>query len=305
MSDYRYILEKYNGMKTRYRCPNCNKQGVFTRYIDTHTNEHLSHEVGICSRLIKCGYHYTPKQYFEDNNISKPVNTRNFKTPLINKPQPKTSYISNAEMKKSLNSNKANYFIDFLSNHWNREVAIYLVNKYNIGTSIHWEGATIFWQVDIKGRVRSGKIMLYDASNCKRVKKPYNHINWVHKVFKKQDFNLKQCYFGEHLLNKDIDKPVAIVESEKTAIIASVYLPEFTWLACGSVNNLNKEKTKVLKGRNVVLFPDLKCFDLWNNKIPQLSNLATFRVSNLLEEQATLKEREQGLDLADYLLMIK
>lgn len=127
----------------------------------------------------------------------------------------------------------------------------------------------------------------------------------MHKALKLDNFNLNQCYFGEHLLRIDLNKPVAIVESEKTAIISSVFLPEFIWLACGSVNNLNESKTNALKGRNVVLFPDLECYALWNNKIPQLSKLATFRTSTLLRDNATKAEKEQGLDLADYLLQIK
>lgn len=74
------------------------------------------------------------------------------------------------------------------------------------------------------------------------------------------DFELKQCLFGEHLL-RDKAKPIAIVESEKTAIIASVYLPQFIWLAVGSLTNLNAEKCSVLKGRTVTLFPDLNGFE--------------------------------------------
>lgn len=304
MNDYRYTLEPYNGMKTRYHCPNCNKKGVFTKYIDTQTNEHLNDAVGKCSRLIKCGYHYAPKQYFDDNNMSFDTSI-NSKVISRVKPKPKTSFINVEVLHKSKTMSRANFFIDFLANHWNKEVAFELMDKYHIGTSSHWNGSTVFWQVDIKDNVRSGKIMLYNASNGKRVKEPYNHINWVHKALKLDNFNLEQCYFGEHLLNEDTSKPVAIVESEKTAIISSVYLPEFIWLACGSANNLNKAKTKVLKGRNVVLFPDLKCFDLWNDKIPQLTSLATFRTSTLLKHKATQTEKEQGYDLADYLLKIK
>ena len=42
--------------------------------------------------------------------------------------------------------------------------------------------------------------MLYDPTTGKRVKEPFNHISWVHKVIKQPEFELKQCLFGEHLL---------------------------------------------------------------------------------------------------------
>ena len=64
---YRYTLEKYRGIRSRYTCPQCGRKYVFTRYIDTETNQYISDDVGKCSRLDKCGYHYTPKQYFSDN----------------------------------------------------------------------------------------------------------------------------------------------------------------------------------------------------------------------------------------------
>lgn len=305
-TEYRYILEPYNGIKTRYRCPHCNKKGVFTRYIDQQAEEHLKDAVGKCNRLVKCGYHYTPKQYFNDNNI--PFDSKikyKANTSIKPKPEPKISFINVEVFDKSMNIRQPNYFIDYLASIWDCEVAIYLAYKYNIGASKLWQGATVFWQMDIKGNIRSGKIMLYNASNGKRVKQPYNHVNWVHKALKLDSFNLEQCYFGEHLLNEDISKPVAIVESEKTAIISSIYLPEFIWLACGGVKNLNEAKTKVLKGRNVVLFPDLGCFDLWNDKIPSLTSSATFRTSTILEIKASESEKSDGLDIADYLVKIK
>ncbi|MBW6481287.1 MAG: hypothetical protein K0B37_17810, partial [Bacteroidales bacterium] len=124
---------------------------------------------------------------------------------------------------------------------------------------------------------------------------------WVHKLLKQDEFALKQCFYGEHLL-KDKTKPVVIVESEKTAIIASVYLPKFSWLAVGSLNNLNHEICEVLRGRFVVLFPDLKGFEKWSDKAKQFSAIATFTVSDLLERNATEEEKIKGLDLADYLI---
>jgi len=143
--------------------------------------------------------------------------------------------------------------------------------------------------------------MLYSPTTGKRVKEPFNHITWVHKALKLPAFELKQCLFGEHLL-QDKTKPVAIVESEKTAIIASVYLPQFIWLAAGSLTNLNADKCKVLAGRTVTLFPDLNGFDKWSSKVKELSPFATFIVSDLLECKATEAERNHGFDLADYLI---
>ena len=66
-SEYRYQLEKYRGRGTRYSCPQCGRKYYITRYIDTETNQYINERVGKCNRLDKCGYHYTPKQYFTDN----------------------------------------------------------------------------------------------------------------------------------------------------------------------------------------------------------------------------------------------
>ena len=68
MNTYRFTLEKYRGISTRYTCPQCGRKHTFTRYIDTeNNNQYISDNVGKCNRLDKCGYHYTPKQYFTDN----------------------------------------------------------------------------------------------------------------------------------------------------------------------------------------------------------------------------------------------
>lgn len=43
MSQYRYVLEPYKGMKTRYTCPACQKRDkTFVRYIDTETGQHVA-----------------------------------------------------------------------------------------------------------------------------------------------------------------------------------------------------------------------------------------------------------------------
>jgi hypothetical protein len=304
MNNHRYILEPYNGLNTRYHCPSCKqKNKTFVRYIDTETGEQLPPQVGRCNSEVFCGYHYTPKQYFQDNNITIDQNQHLFNPrskPIKPKSKPH-SYIPLETLKASLKNYELNHFIQYLTVLFGKEITEELISRYFIGSSKHWLGSVVFWQIDDSGKVRTGKIMLYDPTTGKRVKEPYNHITWVHKLIQLPDFELKQCFFGEHLLT-DKSKLVAIVESEKTALIASVYLPQFIWLAVGSLTNLNADKCQVLKGRNITLFPDLNGFDKWSDKAFELSPLGKFMVSDFLELNATETEKNKGLDLADYLI---
>jgi len=43
-------------------------------------------------------------------------------------------------------------------------------------------------------------------------------------------------------------------------------------------------------------------FDKWNKKANELSKICTVSVSSLIEEKATNEERQNGFDLADYLV---
>lgn len=304
---YKYILQPYKGRHTRYACPACNKQNTFTKYIDSETGDYLHDSVGRCNREDKCAYHYTPKKYFADNNISH--NSYNYHTTVgINakgaQPIKPVSFIDFEVFKESLSGYNDNCFVEYLVGLFGSEVACGLLEKYFIGSSDHWSGATVFWQIDLEGKIRTGKVMLYNPETGKRVKKPFSHINWVHALQKESDYNLNQCLFGEHLL-ADSDKPVAIVESEKSAIIASAYIKDFIWLATGSLSNLSYEKCKPLEGRKVILFPDLNGFEKWSAKAEELSLKlmnTRFRISDLLERFASSSEREEGLDLADYLV---
>ena len=305
MAEHKYILEPYKGMNTRHRCPNCQQRDkTFSLYIDTETGEHIHPSVGRCNRESNCGNHYTPKQYFQDNNISfdtpQPIA---YKHKPVTPPLMLVTFIPVEVFKASLNPTafEKNNFLKYLTELFGAEVTGELISRYFIATSKHWDGATVFWQIDTQGKVRTGKIMLYSPSTGKRIKEPRNYIHWAHKVITEPVFELRQCLFGEHLLI-DKSKPLAIVESEKTAIIASVYLPQFIWVAVGSLTNLNAEKCSILKGRTVTLFPDLNGFDKWSSKAKELSHLANFIVSDLLERKANEAEKKQGLDLADYLI---
>lgn len=312
---HRYVLEKYKTPASRYDCPSCGERKNFSRYLDTETGEHLHPSAGRCNREINCGYHYTPKQYFQDNrHLLDTKEPRQYRVKQVQTPQPKPiSYFPFETFEKSLRHHRENNFVKFLCALFGMEITKGLIEKYFIGTSKRWNRATVFWQIDISGKLRTGKIMLYNPITGKRVKEPFNHITWVHKILGLE--NYRQCFFGEHLLNlpENKGKPVAIFESEKTAVIASVYFPDFVCLAAGGADGLNIEKCNVLKKRNVILYPDVSkprpgrptMFDRWNKKAKELSRLfpgTRFNVSDLTERKATESERQQGLDLADYLI---
>jgi hypothetical protein len=300
MNSHRYILEPYKGRNSRYFCPGCKKR-EFVRYIDTETGNHISPAVGKCNRIDNCNYHYTPGQYFQDNNIDTFRSVKFNRAKPLPPQQKPVSYISVDIFKESLPGYKNNNFVKSLINIFEPDIVGNLVSRYFIGTSTHWPGSTIFWQIDLTGKIRAGKIILYSPETGKRVKQPYDYITWVHKALKMPDFSLSQCFFGLHLL-KDKTKPVAIVESEKTAIICSVYFPKLIWLAAGNAEGLNAEKCRILQRRKVVLFPDLNQFDKWTNKAKELFPQGNYTVFDLLERKATEIERLQGLDLADYMI---
>jgi len=284
----------------------CGHKREFTRYIDAETGSYLADDVGRCNREVNCGYHRTPKMHY---GVGRPadylVKVRyEQRSKADTKP---VTFIPIELFQKSLAAYSQNNFVRWLYSLFGIGLTEYLIARYHIGTSRRWEGATVFWQVDREGRVRTGKVMLYDPMTGRRLKNP-DHIDWVHSILSRQGtisgFALEQCLFGEHLLNQEPDKPVGVVESEKTAIIASAFLPDLVWLACGSLTNLTVERCRSLKGRKVILYPDLACLNKWQPKAAQIRRELGIRigVSDLLETRATEADRQCGYDLADYLI---
>ena len=309
-------LQPYKGNASRFTCPSCETKHSFTLYLDGNTNEPIHRTVGKCNRESKCGYHYTPKQFFIDNpSLSPPLAggrvgsaclvLKQLPTPKpIAQPQPPgTIPFSYVERSASYKSNFVRFLFDFLTD----EQIEQAYQNYALGTTKTNE--VIFWQIDITGKVRTGKIMQYNPETGRRIKHESGAIDWVHNKLKKvgtlpEDFNLQQCFFGERLLKIYPEKPVAIVESEKSAIIASAVIPDSVWIAAGQLNGLSIEKAKVLKGRNVTLFPDLGGYEKWSIKATEIkqSVKCEIKVSTILEDIATETQRSEGLDIADYII---
>lgn len=203
-----------------------------------------------------------------------------------------------------------------------------IIELYRLGTVANGyrSGSTCFPFIDDKGNVRAIQVKQFDKFNHTTgtdflhsiIEKHYTRNSkplpeWL-EAYSKNEIKVS-CLFGEHLLSKYPYNPVALVEAPKTAIYGTLYFgfPEqstnLLWLAVYNLSSLNLEKCKALKGRNVYLFPDLskegKAFELWSRKVNDIQKhlqSTFFQVSDLLEQLAPEQDKEQGKDIADYLI---
>ena len=274
---YKYELMKGS---RRYICPKCQKK-EFKVYVKTGTNIVVDEtKYGRCNRQDACRYHLYPKLGKDDITSSRYV------PPAPEEIKP-LDFVSKDLMQATFNEFKSNVFFMYLVKLFGIEKAYQLQEAYNIGTAKG--GGTIFWQQDREQNIRTGKVMYYHP-NGKRIKE---RNSWfVHKKIK-DDFNYRQCFFGLHLTTPD--KPVALCESEKTAIIMSVFEPSYTWIASGGSEMINDERLFELPRLDKV-FADNGQFEKWERKtrafLPEMDISVDEAVNN-----GILKEGDDILDL--------
>lgn len=300
---FRYTLEPYTGGTTRHTCPSCGQRRAFTRYIDTATGKHLAVHVGKCDRLDKCGHHVKPREYFAAGGERPAADW----TPPPPPPELPGYRMSREEVRATIGHNTTNNLLEYLGTfldpeHVERTAWEYCVGTWTTRGSYH--GAAVFWQVDRCGEIRAAKVRQYDPHTGHGLK---HCTSWAHSLSAgiPDGVRLDQCLFGEHLLDKYPDAPVGIVEAEKTALIARLFVPEVLWIATGGLAELKLSKVLPLAGRRVTLWPDLgKGFTTWSAKASELDPLfASLKVVDLRSLVNIAPEEEaEGLDLADYFL---
>lgn len=281
MIQYKYSLDRSS---KKFRCPSCG-QKTFVRYVDNASNTYLDDEYGRCDRENKCHAHF------------KPNGNRTIDLSLVLKPQKKPSYHSLELVEKSILDQGQNNFIEFLENNF-PEDALEAVKKYFIGTSRKFVNCTIFWQIDHYEKVHAGKIMLYDKQTGKRFKSTNgkSFISWVHKIKPEKDYNLDQCLFGLHLIADTDQKTIALVESEKTAVIMSIFKPEYTWLATGSKHGFKEKMLEPIRDFRIVAFPDKGEYYDWKKTARELNSKG---YNIVVDEMIDNNDYVEGTDLAD------
>ena len=313
--DFKYQLKKYKTGSDRENCPSCGAKRQFARYVDIETGELLPEKYGWCNKRDSCGYHLNPvKDGYQTEHEGSA-------TPVMAKPR-KPNVVVNLPkelLDSSLYESNSNTLWLYLTKLFPASLVGELFKMYLVGNHSVWPGAVIFWFLNKDGAIRAGQVKQFDTTGH-TVKVPDREGKirprtiWIHNLideatpwlqgYKEQDLR-QDCLFGEHLLSSDTSKPVALFESPKTAIMAAAYFPNFICLAFGSLDNFTYERAVVLRGRKVILYPDLSktgsAFNKWVEKAERFKSITEFKVSSILEDNAIDEERAKGLDMGDFL----
>ena len=175
-----------------------------------------------------------------------------------------------------------------------KEQMLRACKRYMLGRSR--KGLPIFWMVDEMGTVHDGHIGNQWVSEMLRRRYPELSEYW----------QTTHCLFGLHL-TPGMEKPVAIVEKEYSAVLLSELYPECHWLATVYPVNFTIDQLEPLRGNTVTLFP---CTDstktsylLWRDIADQARDTYHMDIScsDFLELHATADQKERKIDLVDYL----
>jgi hypothetical protein len=165
----------------------------------------------------------------------------------------------------------------------------------------YFNEATLFPYINFHNEFLTAKIVKYNSNTGKRLKENYSN-SWFHseKTIKKS-LGIKDkisksvdCFFGEHLIAFN-DKPIVIVEAEKTAVLLSLVFTNTVFIASGGLAKLKGLDWSFLANRQVFLYPDNNASEWF-----EIANNRGWFVSNILENEA-----QKGEDVADYLTNYK
>ena len=253
--------------KQCFKCFVCEAKGGVVEFLKKH--EHLSFPDAI---------RWLGKKY----NIETDMNDFNYTPPPARPtPPPLEMLVLPMHMVTAREHNDGNTLCKWLRTiPWDKaqgERIDKVLKEYHVGTSR--QGHTIWWQIDEEQRVRTGKMMLY-KSDGHRDKEARYSFDWIHSAlfrspalpqYDEDKQEMHQTLFGMHLLDRYPTATVCIVESEKTAVLMAIAYGNNAatlWMACGGIENLNRERLKPIieRGRKVILYPDRDGVEKWQQK---------------------------------------
>ena len=90
----------------------------------------------------------------------------------------------------------------------------------------------------------------------------------------------------------------------------SVIFPEFLWLSCGAKGEFKMKKLEPIKLRKIIAYPDCEIqkngkttYQEWKRKAVEFNRFGyQIYVSDLLEKESTLRQKIEGIDIADFFM---
>ncbi|WP_338731955.1 DUF6371 domain-containing protein [Mangrovimonas cancribranchiae] len=271
------IDTKYKFSRKRDRniiTPCCNKKngGGFVHY------ENQPKRFGYChycdtTTLPPILYKDSAGNLFTYNDVIQQFESYNsIVEPIVATTQPKTTsipqkFIPENKIWDAYSKLPENNLLKYLRKTYGDNRVDKACKEYALGTSD--DGGVMFWSINTDLQVQKLKISYYDTNGRRKKKFKAPYLN---------DKGYYSCLFGEHLLIpscKDRQR-IVLVESEKTAIVGSIVLPKFTWLAYGGLTQLTVKKAHCLKGyQRVLVIPDFssKAIKAISKRITELKEL--------------------------------
>jgi hypothetical protein len=288
---------EFDYKRPKGQCPSCHEKGAW-RFLKTGNNR-LPDEFGICDKG-KCGHSNWPK---------KGASVRQEK--IVEKPAPEVIYATPERTKELLDkTNDFNNALHVLAH--TLGVPSSHLQKWRVATD---GNAIAYLHFNKAGQLCNAKWMPYHPNG----KRNHDRKPWTFpQPHEEKNQEYKFCLYGEHLLSDDRARPVCLVESEKSAVLASYFYPQFDWLACGAANGVADHKIAPLHNRLVYWLRDadggtqiqkdgVPVFN--QNGSPRLSiggrhntsvrNLKAFGIQHA--EIDLFPDRNDGYDIADAL----
>jgi hypothetical protein len=180
-----------------------------------------------------------------------------------------------------------NSFIESLEKRFGLEPIERVVDLYKLGRFV--DSGVVFPYLYTDNHVCSAKIMFFDDELHRIQEGKKKYPRYLHNLIYQSDglwsydlndyddcgniipFKLKLSLFGHNQVINDKQKTICLVESEKTAVIMSIVLPEFIWVASGGKTLIQDYKFLFFTGRKCLVFPDLSADDnvwsYWSDKL--------------------------------------
>lgn len=212
------------------------------------------------------------------------------------------------------------------------DAAVQHLQAWDVGTD--GIGNCVYWYRDVDGELQTGKIVPYDSETGKRRKGADSPICWT-KDGKEQRVDVlfgivegrhpdgslaivslssnqgysRPLYGAQFVGMTAADVPVLLVEAEKTAVVASLFVP-FVVVATGGASGLTSKSAAVLAGRDVYVLLDAD--DTGRNATAKAADVLlsvgarpVVEVDGVSLVDYLMPDVPKGYDLADYYLSLQ